>query len=158
MTDFETVYHLYFCDVYKYALSLCKNEAMAEEIAQETFYKALSKLEQFDGKCKVSVWLCQIAKNIYFTMCRKKKFVATDADITLLADEHSMEERFFAKQTALAIQKVLNSLNEPYKDVFSARVLSEMSFKEIAVLFGKTETWARVTYHRAKGRIKEALK
>ena len=158
MTDFETVYHLYFCDVYKYALSLCKNEAMAEEIAQETFYKALSKLEQFDGKCKVSVWLCQIAKNIYFTMCRKKKFVATDADITLLADEHSMEERFFAKQTALAIQKVLNSLNEPYKDVFSARVLSEMSFKEIAVLFGKTENWARVTYHRAKGRIKEALK
>ena len=158
MTDFETVYHLYFCDVYKYALSLCKNEAMAEEIAQETFYKALSKLEQFDGKCKVSVWLCQIAKNIYFTMCRKKKFVATDADITLLADEHSMEERFFAKQTALAIQKALNSLNEPYKDVFSARVLSEMSFKEIAVLFGKTENWARVTYHRAKGRIKEALK
>ena len=158
MTDFEAVYHLYFCDVYRYALSLCRNEAMAEEITQETFYKALSKLEQFDGRCKVSVWLCQIAKNIYFSMCRKKKFVATDADLTQLADEHSMEERYYTKQTALAIREALNLLEEPYKDVFSSRVLGEMSFKQIADLFGKTETWARVTYHRAKGRIKEALK
>lgn len=158
MTDFESVYHLHFCDVYRYALSLCKNEAMAEEITQETFYKALSSLEHFDGKCKVSVWLCQIAKNTYITMCRRRKFVAPDADVTLLADENNMEERYYTKQTALAIQNVLNTLEEPYRDVFSARVFGEMSFKQIAKLFGKTETWARVTYHRARGKIKEALK
>lgn len=158
VADFESVYHLYYCDVYRYALSLCRNEATAEEITQETFCKAFSSLEHFDGKCKVSVWLCQIAKNIYFTMCRKKKFVATDTDITLLADEHSMEEQYYTKQTAIAIREALNTLEEPYKDVFSARVFGEMSFKQIAKLFGRTENWARVTYHRAKVRIKEALK
>ena len=158
MTDFESVYHLYFRDVYRYALSLCRNEAMAEEITQETFYKALSKLKHFDGKCKVSVWLCQIAKNTYLSMCRRRKFVDYDADINLLADEHSMEEQYYTKQTALAIQKALDALEEPYRDVFSVRVFGEMSFKQIANLFGRTETWARVTYHRAKLRIREALK
>lgn len=158
MTDFESVYHLYFRDVYRYALSLCRNEAMAEEITQETFYKALSKLKYFDGKCKVSVWLCQIAKNTYFSMCRKRKFVVFDADINLIAEEHSMEEQYCTKQTALAIQKALGTLEEPYRDVFSARVFGEMSFKQIANLFGRTETWARVTYHRARMKIKEILK
>jgi len=131
---------------------------MAEEITQETFYKALSKLKTFDGKCKVSVWLCQIAKNTYFSMCRKKKYIATDININLLKDEHSMEERYDRRQTALAIQKELDTLEEPYNEVFSLRVFGDMSFKQIAVLFGRTETWARVTYHRAKMKIREALK
>ena len=158
MTDFQEVYNLYFRDVYRYALSLCRNESVAEEITQETFYKALSKLKNFDGKCKVSVWLCQIAKNTYFSMCRKKKYLVPEIDINLLVDEHSLEDSYYTKQTALAIQKVLDTLDEPYKEVFSARVFGDMSFKQIARLFGKTETWARVTYHRAKLKIKEALK
>lgn len=158
MTDFEEVYNLYFRNVYRYALSLCQNEAMAEEITQETFYKALAKLNAFNGNCKVSVWLCQIAKNTYYTMCRKKKHIAPDINISLLADEHSMEENYCKKQTVLAIQDVLEKLEEPYKEVFSARVFGELPFKEIAALFGRTETWARVTYHRAKLKIKEALK
>lgn len=158
MTDFEEVYKLYFRDVYRYALSLCQNEAMAEEITQETFYKALAKLNAFNGKCKISVWLCQIAKNTYYSMCRKKKYLAPEINISLVADEHSMEENYCKKQTARAIQAILGTLEEPYREVFSARVFGEMSFKQIAALFGRTETWARVTYHRAKLRIKEALK
>ena len=158
MTDFEEVYNLYFRDVYRYALSLCQNETMAEEITQETFYKALAKLKAFNGKCKISVWLCQIAKNTYYSMCRKKKHLAPEININLLTDEHSMEESFCNKQTAQAIRAVLDTLEEPYKEVFSARVFGELSFKQIAVLSGRTETWARVTYHRAKLRIKEALK
>ena len=158
MTDFESVYDLYFRDVYRYAFSLCRNEAMAEEITQETFYKALSGLKSFDGKCKVSVWLCQIAKNTYFSMCRKKKHFAPEVDINLLPDEHSLEDSYYTKQTALTIQKVLDTLDDSYKEVFSARVFGDLSFKQIAGLFGKTETWARVTYHRAKLKIKEALK
>ena len=157
MTDFETVYNLYFRDVYRYALSLCRNEAMAEEITQETFYKALSKLKTFDGKCKVVVWLCQIAKNTYFSMCRKKKHLASEADIALIPDEQSMEDSYCTKQTAFAIQRALQTMEGPYKEVFSARVFGEMSFKQIGILFGRTETWARVTYHRAKLKIKEAL-
>lgn len=79
MTDFQEAYDLYFRDVYRYALSLCRNEAVAEEITQETFYKALQKLDSFDGKGKITVWLCQIAKNTYISMCRKNKHLAPDA-------------------------------------------------------------------------------
>ena len=158
MTDFQEVYNLYFRDVYRYAVSLCRNESIAEEITQETFYKALEKLDSFDGKCKVSVWLCQIAKNTYISMCRKDKHLDTNADTTLIPDDGSIEDRFCDQETALAIHKVLHTLEEPYKEVFSLRTFGELSFKQIAELFGRTESWARVTYHRARLKIKEELK
>ena len=158
MTDFQEVYNLYFRDVYRYALSLCRNELAAEEITQETFYKALSKLDSFDGKCKVSVWLCQIAKNTYISMCRKEKHLDSSTDTELLPWNGRIEERIFDQETAFAIHKVLHTLDEPYKEVFSLRTFGELSFKQIAELFGKTEAWARVTYHRARLRIKEELK
>ena len=158
VTNFQEVYSLYFRDVYRYALSLCRNESVAEEITQETFYKALGKLESFDGKCKVSVWLCQIAKNTYISMCRKDKHLDANADMAMLHDNGSVEDYFCDQETAFAIHKVLHALDEPYKEVFSLRTFGELSFKRIAELFGKTETWARVTYHRARLKIKEELK
>ena len=158
VTDFQEVYSLYFRDVYRYALSLCRNEFIAEEITQETFYKALSKLDSFDGRCKISVWLCQIAKNTYMSMCRKDKHLNHDAEIDLLADDKSIEEDFSDREMAFAIHKILHALDEPYKEVFSLRTFGELSFKQIAELFGRTETWARVTYHRARLKIKEELK
>ena len=158
MTDFQEVYDLYFRDVYRYVLSLCRNELVAEEITQETFYKALAKLDGFDGKCKVSVWLCQIAKNTYISMCRKDKHLDPNTDMTLLSDRTSIEDGFCDRETAFAIHKVLHALEEPYKEVFSLRTFGELSFRQISELFGKTETWARVTYHRARLKIKEELK
>ena len=158
MNDFREVYDLYFRDVYRYALSLCRNESLAEEITQETFYKALTKLDHFDGECKISVWLCQIAKNTYISMCRKNKHLDLSADTTLLPDVTNVEDRFVDRDMAFAIHKILHTLEEPYKEVFSLRTFGELSFKHIAELFGKTEAWARVTYHRAKLKIKEELK
>lgn len=158
VANFQEVYDLYFRDVYRYALSLCRNESLAEEITQETFYKALSKLDSFDGKCKISVWLCQIAKNAFISMRRKDKHLDANTDTSLLPDSESIEERFIDKEAAFSIHRVLHSLEEPYKEVFSLRTFGELSFKQIAELFGKTETWARVTYHRARLKIKEELK
>lgn len=158
MSDFQEVYNLYFRDVYRYSLSLCRNEALAEEITQETFYKALKKLDSFDGKSKISVWLCQIAKNTYISLCRKSKHFDPNADISLLPSEISIEERFIDRESAFSIHRILHSLDEPYKEVFSLRTFGELSFKQIAQLFERTETWARVTYHRAKLMIKEELK
>jgi len=158
VTDFQEVYDLYFRDVYRYALSLCRNDILAEEITQETFFKALTKLDSFDGTCKISVWLCQIAKNTYISLCRKNKRFATNADVSLLAEDDCMEDRFCNQETAFVIHKILHTLAEPYKEVFSLRTFGELSFKQIAQLFGKTETWARVTYHRARLKIQEELK
>lgn len=158
VTDFQEVYRLYFRDVYRYALSLCRNESVAEDITQETFFKALAKLNSFDGKCKVSVWLCQIAKNTYISMCRKDKRLNPNSDTALLYCDGNIEDNFCDKETAFAIHTVLHNLDEPYKEVFSLRTFGELSFKQIAELFGRTETWARVTYHRARLKIKEELK
>jgi len=158
VTDFQEVYTLYFRDVYRYALSLCRNEAVAEDITQETFYKALAKLDSFDGRCKVSVWLCQIARNTYISMCRKDKRLRSGDGTGFIRESGSVEERFFDKETAFAIHRALHALEEPYKEVFSLRTFGELPFQQIAELFGKTESWARVTYHRARLKIKEVLK
>ncbi len=158
MTDFHKVYNLYFRDVYRYALSLCRSESIAEEITQETFYKALEKLNSFDGRCKISVWLCQIAKNIYISMYRKNKHIDYNTITDLVTGDENIEERFCDQETAFAVHKILHALDEPYKEVFSLRAFGELSFKQIAELFGKTESWARVTYHRARLKIKEELK
>ena len=158
VTDFQQVYELYFRDVYRYALSLCRNESLAEEITQETFYKALQKIDSFDGRCKTSVWLCQIAKNTYLSLCRKGKFLEPEGDLTLLIGAGSMEDDLCDGETAFQIHKVLHSLEEPYKEVFSLRTFGELPFGKIGMIFGKTESWARVTYHRARLKIKEELK
>lgn len=155
MTEFEEVYRLYFQDVYKYALSLTRDEHMAEEITQETFFKALRSIDQFDGRCKVYVWLCQIAKNTYFTHYQRS--INHDQ---LSREPHysdSLEERMESQEMAFEIHKILHRLSDPYKEVFSLRAFGELSFRQISELFGKTESWARVTYHRAKMKIKEEL-
>lgn len=158
VTDFEDVYDCYFRDVYRYVLSLCRNQTVAEEVTQETFFKALSKIDGFDGRSKVFVWLCQIARNTYISMCRKDKYLDLDANVDLLAVRHSIEDSYCLKETATSAHRILSELDEPYKEVFSLRAFGELSFKQIADLFGKTETWARVTYHRARLKIKEGLK
>lgn len=154
MTDFTDVYNKYFRDVYRYALALTKNESLAEELTQETFFKALKSIEQFDGRCRLYVWLCQIAKNTYFTMYRKEIRQQQELE---LQDSFSFEDKLLNKETAFDIHKVLHRLEEPYKEVFSLRTFGELSFRQIGQLFNKTESWARVTYHRAKIKIREEL-
>ncbi len=157
MTDFNDLYDQYFKDVYRYILSLSKNESIAEEITQETFFKALNSIDSFDGKCKVYVWLCQIGKNTYFSYLKKENRYDCSTDIATTLSDSSLEESLLHKESAFEIHKCLHVLEEPYKEVFSLRLFGELSFSQIATLFGKTESWARVTYHRARLKIKEDL-
>ena len=155
MTDFQEVYDLYFKDVYKYALSLSRNPGIAEEVTQETFFKALKSIDSFRGQCRLYVWLCQIAKNTYFTYAGKQAKAAAEQEFS---SGETMEEKLLTKETAFEIHKLLHNLPEPYKEVFSLRVFGELSFSQIGELFGKTESWARVTYHRARLKIKEEMR
>ena len=156
VTEIEEVYRLYFRDVYKYALSLTRDEHIAEEITQETFFKALKSIDRFDGRCKVYVWLCQIAKNTYFTQYQRA--IKGEQIVPTRTGNDSLEERMEERETAFEIHRILHALPEPFKEVFSLRAFGELSFKQIGTLFGKTESWARVTYHRAKMKIKEELR
>lgn len=163
MEAFEQIYEFYFKDVYKYALTLCHDTKEAEEITQETFCQALSSISSFRGECKMLVWLCQIAKHLYFARCRKEKRISgqtpeeAEESAGLLPEaayaEPSIEQRLLDDTEAMRIHRHLHSLQEPYKEVFMLRIFGELSYKKIAEIFGRTESWARITYHRAKLKI-----
>ena len=157
MKDFEKIYSEYYDAVFHYVLSLSGDEQWAEEITQEAFFKALKNINTFRGECKLSVWLCQIAKNTFYTAAKRQRR-RVDYPLELLQTEEAIDQRLFDKDTAFQIHKLLHALDEPYKEVFWMRAFGELSFREISVLFGKTESWARVTYHRARMKIKEGVK
>ena len=136
--EFQQVYELYFKDVYKYVLALCRDEHMAEEVTQETFFKALKSIDSFRGQCKLYVWLCQIAKNTYYSMAAKNKTSRIEELPENAGD--ALESALLTKESAFEIHRILHDLEEPYKEVFSLRVFGELSFRQIGQLFGKTES------------------
>lgn len=151
--DIEKLYQDYFAVVYKYILSISRDPLTAEEITQETFFKAMKKIDSYRGDCSIRVWLCQIAKNLYYDDLKKQsrfeKLTEEYVDASL-----SVEETMVRDADRKLINQILHSLKEPYKEVFTLRAYGELSFSEIAELFDKTTSWARVTYHRARMMIK----
>ena len=143
--------------VYRYVLSLCRNETEAGDITQDTFLKAMQAKEGFLGNSSVYTWLCAIAKNIWLEKIRKQNRLVP-MDVDMHEDSGSLEEKIVNEDIAMQVHKFLHTMEEPYKEVFSLRVFSQLSFAKIADLFGKTESWARVTYHRARKRIIEKMR
>lgn len=160
VTDFEKVYKEYFNDVYFYIKRLSGNEHIAEEITSETFFKALKSIDSFRGECEIRVWLCQIAKNSYYTYIKKNSKTQNTEEtelINLPNNQNNVADEVTSKLQAFEIQKILHEIDEPYREVFMWRVYADLSFKEIAGIFNKNENWACVTYHRARKLIKERL-
>lgn len=156
---FEDMYQRFFKDVYLFVFSISKDRQIAEDITQETFFKALKEIKNFRGDCSVKSWLCQIAKNLYISQMRKKSMISLE-DMDAVPNQISatnIEQEYIQKEDKLSVYKVLHFLDEPYKEIFLLRTLGDLSFKEIADVFHKTESWARVTYHRARLKIQEAL-
>ena len=158
MTDFGEIYTEYFTGVYKYVLTLCRNEAIAEEVTQETFCKAMRHIDQFNGSCKLYVWLCQIAKNTYFSLSKKRRRMAPDINTDFPDMTSDIEGDYLDKEAARRLHILLHNLNEPYKEVFTLRVFGELPFSQIGELFGKTDSWARLIFYRAKKQLREAMK
>ena len=157
--EFEKIYTTYFRDVFLYIRRLSNNEHIAEEITSETFFKAMNSIDSFRGDCDIRVWLCQIAKNLYISQIRKKRMISLE-DMDAVPNQISstnIEQEYIQKEDKLSVYKVLHFLDEPYKEIFLLRTLGDLSFKEIADVFHRTESWARVTYHRARLKIQEAL-
>ena len=158
MTDFEEIYKLYFKDVYLYIRRLSGDEELAEEITADTFFKALRSIDKFRGDCDIRVWLCQIAKNSYYSYLKQnKKNESVEDNLYELADKSSFVDELTRHDEARLIQKILHTVNEPYKEVFMLAVLGQISLKDISKMFGKSESWARVTFYRAKQKMTERM-
>ena len=153
----EKLYQTYYMDVYSYIMTLTKDTGLSEELTQEVFYRAMKS--EFQGRSSERTWLCAIAKNLCTDEFRKRKkeavFDEEIMDDTDLSNQTNIEHSVISKMENLQIHIALHQLEEPYREVFSLRVFGELSFKEIAMVFGKTENWARVTYHRGKLKLQE---
>ena len=152
----EKLYESYYMRVYSYAMTLSGDRHMAEELAQETFYRAFTKLKSFRGECDEFTWLCAIAKNLYADE-KRRQGRAGELPGDAAAPGESLEQRAADRDASFRIHKALHTLDEPYREVFELRVFGELSFRQIGCIFSKTENWARVTYHRARIRLRERM-
>ena len=152
---FEKIYRAYFMEVYSYVMTFVKDSEQAQEITQETFYRAVRNQNSYRREASECTWLCAIAKNLCMDSFRKRhKNESLDQEIPAIGN---IENMMLDKESSLQIHQILHSMEEPYKEVFSLRVFGELSFQNIGLIFGKSENWARVTYHRARLKIQEKI-
>lgn len=149
MQDIEKMYKEYFETVNKYLFCLTRNSDISEELTQETFYKAVKKINTYKGECKMSVWLCQIAKNLWIDQCRKNKKITnlSEEDLINITEQKSLEEKIILDDEKISLYKKMQKLDEKTREVIYLRISGELTFKEIADILNKTETWVRVTFY-----------
>ncbi len=154
MQDTEELYRDYSTQVYKFIFSFCHDHILAEEITQETFYRAVKSIHKYNGTCKVYVWLCQIAKHVWYQEVDKlQKRQTVELNETSLIDTTSTESNMIFAQDKMDLFKQLHLLDPNTKEVMYLRLTGEFSFREIAEILGRDETWARVTFYRGKQKI-----
>ena len=155
MEDMREVYRQHARTVYKFLLAKTRDEHLAEELTQETFYQAVKSVDRFDGTCKVSVWLCQIAKHLWYQHLRKRKREAPVLPEDLPESPGpSAEESVLEQEGRMDLLKLVHNLPEPQREVVYLRAFGGLSFREIGDVCGRTETWARVTFYRSKEKLK----
>jgi RNA polymerase sigma-70 factor (ECF subfamily) len=158
VTELEEIYNSYFKDIYYFIYSISKDRHIAEDLTSETFVKAMKSIEGFKGNCDIKVWLFQIAKNSYYSYIRKHKNLVALDSVPDIKDDFDIEKSLLSSEESMKIHEIIHNLSEPYKEVFSLRVFGELSFRQIACLFDKTDNWACVTFHRARNKIKEEMR
>ena len=150
------LYEAHYMRVFSYAMTLSGDRELAEELTQETFFRAFSKAGEFRQESDEITWLCAIAKNCFVDETRRRS-KTTSIPEELPAAGKSIEQQITDKDSSFRIHTALHALDEPYREVFELRVFGELSFSQIGTIFGKTENWARVTYHRAKLKLMERM-
>lgn len=155
MSAFQIVYEEYAKPVYRFLLSLAGSEDLAEELLQETFYQAFQHIDQFEGRCNLYTWLCQIGKNAWIKECRRSRRYSDISwdELAIPSNVPSLEDQAISKEEYRRVHKIIQHLDDPYRDVFVLHTIGGIKLKEIAFIYGKTESWARVTYFRAKQQI-----
>lgn len=157
--DMEEIYKEHAKSVFRYLFSLSHDEDLTEELTQETFYRAVYSVDKYDGTCKMSVWLCQIAKHIWYQELEKRKKNKTE-ELTEYIESPGLspEDSIVNNNDKLSLYRAINRLDGPMKEVVYLRLTGEFSFAEIGEILGKSENWARTVFYRAKQKIIEENK
>ena len=155
MQNMDEIYEECFETVYKYLFCLTHNSDISEELTQETFYRAVKKIDTYNGKCKISVWLCQIAKHLWYKELKKKNREVVAEYVEETTCQKITENSAIQKMEVIELYKKLHLLEEPVREVMYLRLNGDFTFKEIGEIMGKDENWARVTFYRGKQRIRK---
>lgn len=153
MDDMDAIYRNHAQTVYKFLLSKCHDPDLAEELTQETFYQAVRSIGRFDRSCKLSVWLCQIAKHLWYQYLQKHQREPSSVESVPEPAVPSAEEGLLEQEGRLALLRQIHQLPELQREVVYLRAFGNLSFREIGDVLGKTENWARVTFYRSKGKL-----
>ena len=151
----EDIYKAHSQTVYRYLLTLTHDAELSEELAQETFYQAIRSIERFDKSCKISTWLCAIAKNTLQTYRRKHPITSELDELSTITN--STESDVIARMNHIELLKKMHSLDETTREVLYLRLFGDLSFREIGDILSKTENWARVTFYRGKEKLKKEM-
>ena len=151
------LYDTCYMQVYSYVMTLAKDQHKAQEITQDTFFRAMTAKQTFRGESECLSWLCAIAKNLFIDTTRKASRYQDEPDDGLADSDTDIEQTITDSDTSFRIHMLLHEMEEPYKEVFELRVFGELSFAQISEIFRKTESWARVTFHRARLKLKERM-
>ncbi|MGM9946170.1 MAG: RNA polymerase sigma factor [Lysinibacillus sp.] len=164
MEDLSGVYQSYADEVKRFLICLTSNVDLAEELTQETFYQAVKSIHRYNGECKMSVWLCQIAKHTYYNYLKKEKAIHNASlenmmqmGLEIPSNKDLPDVTVIKRSTLISIHKEIHRLQEPYREIFLLRASLQLSFKEIGEIFDKSENWARVTYYRLKLKLAERI-
>lgn len=156
--DLDDIYRNHANSVYRYLLRLTHDEDLAEELTEETFYRAVYSIHTYNGSCKISVWLCQIAKHVWYQEVAKRKRSASEVlQEDLPSQSRTPEGATLFQHDKMDLYRAIHKLKEPMRETVHLRMTGEFSFAEIGEILGQSENWARVTFYRAKQKIMEAL-
>ena len=158
MTEFEKLFDENREFIFRYLMKMTRDFSLSEELTQETFFRAYMNYSSLRDKEKAPVWLCQIAKNTYFTWYNEQKKKVSAESLEDVSDGKDTEDEFIQKELSQEALKCLHELEEPYKEVFMLSVFGGFSLKDISLTFGKSESWARVTFYRAKQKLSERMR
>jgi len=155
--EFEKIYEQTFRNIFNYIYSLSHDYSLSEDITQDTFLKAIKNIHTFDGRKDIKAWLFTIARNTYYTEYNRQKIFSPYELEDNVDGKTNVLDNLILKEQSILILKNLHNMSEPYKEVFMLRFFGSLSFKKISLIFTKTESWARVTYYRAKKQILEQM-
>ena len=153
MTEFEKLFNDNREFIFKYLLKMTRNVSLSEELTQETFFRAYMNYSSLRNKESSSTWLCKIAQNTYYAWYNENKRCTSIDNLETVSNEKDAESAFLQKELSQKALLCLHELEEPYKEVFMLSVFGGFSLKDISLTFGKSESWARVTFYRAKQKI-----
>jgi RNA polymerase sigma factor, sigma-70 family len=159
----EKIYEKYAKKVYKYIYALSRNNDVAEEILQETFYSAIKNIKNFKNECSTYTWLCTIARNKWKDYLKHQKKISFVSiydlpEINEKLAKDNLEDTFQQKEMLVNLHKKIHNLPFQMQEVMLLRLYTNLTFKDISQIFGKTEQWTKTMFYRAKAKIKEEFK